>query len=116
MYKNYRVIGYNINNCISRPTLIWVIDAATTLGKVDALGAAALSIAATSLPPEPLNTASFYLVADGLVDNLDTYIEDSDSIIAEPLDILQLLNNNHLIVWFIMQIIKEHIIACSIIF
>ena len=68
--------------------MIWVIDAITTLGKVDALGATALSIAATSLSPKPLNTASFYLVADSLVDNLDTYIEDSNSIIAKPLDIL----------------------------
>jgi len=65
-----------------------VIDAVTALGKVDALGATALSIAATSLLPKPLNTAGFYLVADGLVDDLDTYIEDSDSVMAEPLDIL----------------------------
>jgi len=75
-----------------------VIDAITALGKVDTPGTTALSIAATSLLPKPLNIASFYLVADSLVDNLDTYIEDSDSIIAKPLDILQLLNNNHLIV------------------
>jgi hypothetical protein len=68
--------------------LIRVIDAVTTLGKVDALGTTALSIAATFLSPKPLNIASFYLVADSLVDNLDTYIEDSDSIIAKPLDIL----------------------------
>jgi len=27
-------------------------------------------------------------VADGLIDNPDTYIEDSDSVIAEPLDAL----------------------------
>jgi len=65
-----------------------VIDAVTALGKVDVPGAAALSIAATSLSPKPLNIAGFYLVADSLVDNLDTYIEDSDSIIAEPLDAL----------------------------
>ena len=58
------------------------------MGKVDALGATALSIATTSLSPKPLNIAGFYLVVDGLVDNLDTYIEDSNSIIAEPLDIL----------------------------
>ena len=88
MYKNYRVIGHNINNYISGPTLIRATDAITTLGKVDAPGAAALSAAATSLPPEPLNTASFYLVADGLVDNLDTHIKDSNSIMAEPLDTL----------------------------
>jgi len=68
--------------------LIWVIDAVTALGKVDTLGATALSIAATSPSPKPLNIAGFYLVADSLVDNLDTYIEDSDSVIAEPLDIL----------------------------
>jgi len=65
-----------------------VIDAVTTLGKVDVLGAAALSIAATSLSPKPFNIASFYLVADSLVDNLDTYIEDSNSIMAKPLNIL----------------------------
>ena len=35
---------------------------------------------------------------------------------AEPLDILQLLNNNYLIVQFVMQIIKEYITAYSIIF
>ena len=65
-----------------------MIDAITALGKEDTLGAAALSIAATSLSPKPLNTAGFYLVANSLVDDLDTYIEDSDSIIAKPLDIL----------------------------
>ena len=75
-----------------------MIDAVTALGKVDVLGATTLSIAATSLLPKPLNIAGFYPVVDGLVDNLDTYIEDSDSIIAEPLDALQLLNNNYLIV------------------
>jgi hypothetical protein len=64
------------------------MDAITTLGKVDVLGATALSIATTSLSPKPLNTASFYLVVDSLVDNLDTYVEDSNSIIAKPLDIL----------------------------
>jgi hypothetical protein len=68
--------------------LIWVIDAITALGKVDVLSAAALSIATTSPSPKPLNIAGFYLVVDSLVDNLDTYIEDSDSIIAKPLDIL----------------------------
>ena len=68
--------------------MIWVIDAITALGKVDILSATALSAAATSLSPKPFNIAGPYLVADSLVDNLDTYIEDSDSIIAEPLDIL----------------------------
>jgi hypothetical protein len=68
--------------------LIWAIDAITTPGKVDTLGATTLSTAATSLLPKPLNAASFYPVADSLVDNLDTYIEDNNSIIAEPLDIL----------------------------
>ena len=68
--------------------MIWVIDAITALGKVDTLGTTALSIATTSLLPKPLNIAGFYLVADSLVDNLDTYIEDSNSIIAKPLDIL----------------------------
>ena len=68
--------------------MIRVIDAATALGKVDVLGATALSIAATSPSPKPLNIAGFYLIVDSLVDNLDTYIEDSDSVMAEPLDIL----------------------------
>jgi hypothetical protein len=93
-----------------------VTDAATTLGKVDILSAATLSTAATFLLPKPLNTAGFHLVADGLVDNLDTYIEDSDSIIAEPLNALQLLNNNYFTVRFVMQIIKKHITVYSIIF
>ena len=65
-----------------------MIDAITALGKVDILGATALSIATTSLLPKPLNIAGFYLVVDSLVDNLDTYIEDSNSIIAKPLDVL----------------------------
>ena len=65
-----------------------MIDAITTLGKVDTLGTTTLSIAATSLLLKPLNIAGFYLVVDSLVDNLDTHVEDSDSIIAEPLDIL----------------------------
>jgi hypothetical protein len=65
-----------------------VTDAVTTLGKVDVLGAATLSIAVTSLLPKPLNTAGFHPVADGLVDDLDTYIEDSDSVMAEFLNVL----------------------------
>ena len=65
-----------------------MIDAITALGKVDILGTTALSIATTSLSPKPLNIAGFYLVVDSLVDNLDTYVEDSDSVIAEPLDTL----------------------------
>jgi hypothetical protein len=93
-----------------------VTDAATTLGKVDVLGATTLSVAATFLLPKPLNTAGFYLIVDGLMDDLDTYIKDSDFMIAKPLDVLQLLNNNHFIVWFVMQIIKEHITVYSIIF
>ena len=68
--------------------MIWAIDAITTLGKVNVPGTATLNIAVTSLSPKPLNIASPYLVADSLVDNLDTYIENSDSIIAKPLDIL----------------------------
>jgi len=64
-----------------------VIDAVTTLGKVDILSATALSIATTSLLPKPLNIAGFYLIADSLIDNLNTYIEDSDSVIAELLKI-----------------------------
>ena len=58
------------------------------MGKVDVLGITALSIATTFLLPKPLNAASFYLVVDSLVDNLDTYIEDSNSIIVKPLNIL----------------------------
>ena len=65
-----------------------MINAVTALGKVDALGVAALSIAATSLSPKPLNTAGFYPVVDSLVDNLNTYIENSNSIMAKPLDTL----------------------------
>ena len=68
--------------------MIWATDTTTTLGKINALGAAILSAAATSLLPKPLNTAGFYLVVDSLVDNLDTYIEDSNSIMAKPLDAL----------------------------
>ena len=68
--------------------MIWAIDAVTAPGKADTLSAAALSIATTSLLPKPLNIAGFYLVVDNLVDNLDIYIEDSNSIIAKPLDIL----------------------------
>ena len=68
--------------------MIWAIDAATALGKVDVLNAAALSIAAASPSPKPLNAASFYLVADSLIDNLNTHIKDSDSVIAESLNTL----------------------------
>ena len=68
--------------------MIWVIDAATTLDKVDVLGTAVLNTVAASLLPKPLNAAGFYLVVDGLVDNLNTYIEDSNFIIAKPLNIL----------------------------
>ena len=50
------------------------------------------------------------------MDNLDTYIEDSNFIIAESLDILWFLNNNYFIVWFVIQIIKEYITVYSIIF
>ena len=63
-------------------------DAVTTLSKVDVPGTAILNIAAASPLPKPFNTANFHLVADGLVDNLDTYIEDSDSVIAKFLNIL----------------------------
>ena len=57
------------------------------MGKVDILNTATLSVAATSLLPKLFDTASFYLVVDGLVDNPDTHIEDSNSVIAEPLNI-----------------------------
>ena len=78
--------------------MIWAINAIIALGKVNVLNTAALSAAATSLSPKPFNTAGFHLVADSLVDNLDTYIEDSDFIIAEPLNTLQFLNNNDFII------------------
>ena len=65
-----------------------MIDAVTTLGKVDILNITALSITATSLLFKPLDTASFYLVVNGLVNNLNTYIEDSNFIIAKPLNTL----------------------------
>ena len=65
-----------------------MIDTTITLNKVDVLNTTTLSIATTSLLPKPLNIANFYLVMDGLVDNLDTYIKDSDFIIAKPLNIL----------------------------
>ena len=72
---------------MSRPTLIQVIDAAIALGKVDVLSTATLNIAVISLSPK-LDAAGFHLVVDGLVNNLDTYVEDSNFIMAEPLDIL----------------------------
>ena len=65
-----------------------MIDAAIALGKVDVLSTATLNIAVISLSPKPFNAAGFHLVVDGLVNNLDTYIEDSNFVIAEPLDIL----------------------------
>ena len=65
-----------------------MIDAITAPGKRDILNTATSSTAITSPSPKPLNAASFYLVADGLVDNLDTYIKNSNSIMAKPLDIL----------------------------
>jgi len=68
------------------------------LGKVDALSTAALSVVIIFLLPKPLNIASSYFIVDGLIDNLDTYIEDSDFIMAELLNILQLLNNDHFII------------------
>ena len=68
--------------------MIWAIDTATVLDKVDILNTAALSIAAASPLPKPLDAAGFHLVADGLVDDLNTYIEDSNSVMAEPLNVL----------------------------
>jgi hypothetical protein len=78
------------------------IDAATTLSKIDILSTTTSSIAATSLLPKPLDTAGFYLVVDSLVNNPNTYIKDSNSIIAKPLNILQLLNNNYFTVRFVI--------------
>ena len=83
---------------MSGPTSIRAIDAVTTPGKADAPSAAALSAAATSPSPKPLDAAGPHPVADGLVDDLDTYVEDSDSVMAEPSDALQLPNNDYLIV------------------
>ena len=68
--------------------MILAIDTITALGKVDILGTAALSVAATSLSPKPLDAAGFHPVVDGLVDNPDTYIEDSDSVMAKSLNTL----------------------------
>jgi hypothetical protein len=65
-----------------------VIDAVTTLGKIDVPDTTTLSITATSLSPKPLNTAGFYLVADSLVDDPDTHIKDSNSVMAKSLNIL----------------------------
>ena len=58
------------------------------MGKKNILGTATLSTATTSLLPKPLNTASFYLVVDGPVNDPNTYVEDSDSVMAEPLNTL----------------------------
>jgi len=52
------------------------------------LSTTTLNIATTSLLLKPFNITSFYFVADSLINNLDTYIEDSNSIIAKPLNIL----------------------------
>ena len=65
-----------------------MIDTTTALGKVDVLNTTTSSIATTSLSLKPLNIASSYPVVDGLVDGLDTYIKDSNSVIAKPLDTL----------------------------
>ena len=65
-----------------------MIDAATALGKVDILNTTALSVAAASLLPKPLNTASFYLVVDSLINDPDIYIKNSDCVMAESLNIL----------------------------
>ncbi len=80
------------------------------------LSATISSTAATSLSPKPLNTASSYPIVNGLVDSPDTYIEDSNFIMAKPLNTLQLPNNNHLTVQFIMQIIKKYITVYGIMF
>ena len=58
------------------------------MGKVDVLNTAALSVATTSPLPKPLNIVGFHPVINGLVDDPDTYIKDSDSVIAELLNIL----------------------------
>jgi len=73
---------------MSGPTLIQATNTVTALGKGDILNTTASSTAVTSLLPKPLNAAGFHLIADGLVDNPDTYIEDSDSVMAEPLNTL----------------------------
>ena len=65
-----------------------MINAVTILGKVNTLSTTVLSTVTIFLLHKPLNTASFYLVANSLVNNLDTYIEDSDSVIVKLLNIL----------------------------
>jgi cellular nucleic acid-binding protein len=114
--KNCGVAGHNINDCMSGPTSLRATDAATAPGKVDAPDAAASSAAATSPSPKPLDAAGSHPVADGPVDDPDTHVEDSDSVMAEPSDALQLPNNDHLTVQFVTQIIEEHITACGITF
>ena len=58
------------------------------MGKVDVLSTAASSVAAASLSPKSLDAAGFHPVVNGLVDDLDTHIKDSNSVMAKPLDIL----------------------------
>ena len=65
-----------------------MIDTTTALGKVDTLNTATSNIAATSLLPKPLDIASSYPIIDSPVDSLDTYMEDNNSIIIKPLNIL----------------------------
>ena len=93
-----------------------MIDTVTTLGKVNALNTAILNTATTSPSPKPLDTAGFHPVINGPVDDPDTYIKNSNSVIAKPLNILQLPNNDHFTVQFVMQIIKEYITVYSIMF
>jgi len=66
------------------------------------LSATASSIATTFLLPKSLNTAGFYFVVNGLINSLDIYMEDSDSIITKLLNALQLPNNDHLIIQFVI--------------
>ena len=65
-----------------------MIDIITTLGKVNALNTVPLSVAVTSLLFKPLNAAGSYPIINSPVDSLNTYIKDSDSMMAEPLNTL----------------------------
>ena len=93
-----------------------MIDAATTLGKVNALGVTVLSVVVIFLLPKSFNAAGFHLVVDGLVNDPDTHVEDSDFVMAGFLNALQFPNNNHFIIQFVMQIIEEYITAYGITF
>ena len=78
--------------------MIWVIDIVTALGKVNILNTAALNAVATSLSPKLFNIANFHSIANGLINNPNTHIENNDSVMAKPLNTLQFLSNNYFII------------------